>query len=379
LALERFLGLTDLSLRENMGLTSIDLQRVSPLQRLTISSVSSNGQIAHPAVQLGGLKLMEELRVDGAILDSAALLAIGDAPRIWTLSLRNIKLTDSSSLRFGKDGGVINLCIRDSDFSDILIAGAERLRTVRISSNPLLTALRVVDLPRLEEVELADNAKLDLRRGLLNDLALLPQLRKLNLNRLNLRDKDLAVLKPLKTLESLNLSGCNLTGEGLAYLRELIPTCGVDLTHTPVSDEAVAALQKSVPGLTVKSEPKNPVVQDLRQQVALVRNRLAKGIECKMNPWKLADDDFACLEGLENLESLDLSDTHLTDAGLDHLRQLPKLRELIVQRTQLTDAAVRTLKQMPALVHVDIDGTRITAEGRRALGPLVAKGHAERD
>jgi hypothetical protein len=120
-------------------------------------------------------------------------------------------------------------------------------------------------------------------------------------------------------------------------------------------------------------------VQDLRQQVALVRNRLAKGIECKMNPWKLADEDFACLEGLEYLDALDLSDTHLTDAGLEHLKRLPKLRELIVRGTQLTDAAVRTLKQMPALVHVDIEGTRITADGRRALGPLVAKGRQERD
>jgi hypothetical protein len=214
---------------------------------------------------------------------------------------------------------------------------------------------------------------LDVAKGLLSDLADLPRLQKLLLICPQLRDKDLAVLKLTNELRSLDLSRCNITGVGLAHLGVLSRFCVVDLRKTPVSDEAVAALQKVVPGLSVNFEPKKPVVQDLQQQVALVRNRLAKRIECKTDPWKLADDDFTCLEGLANLQDLDLSDTFLTDAGLEHLTRLPKLRELIVERTQLTDGAVRTLKQMPALVHVDIKGTRITDEGRRTLGPLVKK------
>ena len=379
LRLEQLPRLLDLAFVENMDLGTVELDRLPPLQGLTISSVSSSGRVAHPRVRLGDVKLMEGLLIDGAILDESDLDRIADAPRLWKLDLRHIQLAGASGLRLGTNARVIHLDVSDSDFADIHVDGDEFLRTIRLSSNPSLATIRLIDLPRLESFELADNPRLVLAQGLLSDLSSLPRLSKLTLNIPQLCDKDLAGFKPSETLESLNLSGCNLTGKGLVYLRELMPTCYVDFTHTPVSDEAVAALQKALPGLSVNFEPKKPVVQDLRQQVALVRNRLAKNIECKMNPFKLADDDFACLVGLENLDTLDLSDTHLTDAGLDHLRRLPKLRELIVQRTQLTDAAVRSLKQMPALVHVDIDGTRITAEGRRALGKLARGENAERN
>jgi Leucine-rich repeat (LRR) protein len=378
LALQQLVGLTDLSLRENMGLTSVDLRRLPPLQYLTIDSTSTNGQIAHPALSLCDLKATQELRINGAILDPAALSAIGDAPQIWTLDLRNIRLTDSSSLKIDKEVGTMNISIRDSDFADISVEGGDRVSFVRISSNPRLTTIRLVQLPRLESVEVADDPRLDLAKGLLSDLALLPRLQKLTLNCAQLCDRDLALLKPGEGLRSLDLSRCNITGEGLIHLRGLTPLCDVDLRKTPVSDEAVAALQNAIVGLSVKFEPKKPVVQDLRRQVALVQNRLAKGIACKTDPWKLADGDFACLEGLANLQTLDVSDTHLTDAGLKHLARLPKLRELILRRTLVSDAGVRTLKEMPALVHVDIDGTRITAEGRRALGKLARGRDAER-
>jgi Leucine Rich Repeat (LRR) protein len=184
----------------------------------------------------------------------------------------------------------------------------------------------------------------------------------------------------LLNLQSLDISGCDIVGKGLVELQKLPSLTTLWLTRTPVSDEAVASLKAGNPRLTtVYFEPKAPVVQDLRQQAAMVRNQLAKVIECKTSPWKLADGDFACLEGLANLDTLDLSDTFLTDAGLEHLKRLPRLRELILCRTQVTDAAVRTLKEMPALVHVDIEGTRITDEGRRALGKLVRNAKAERN
>jgi Leucine-rich repeat (LRR) protein len=227
----------------------------------------------------------------------------------------------------------------------------------------------------LDHVVLAGSERIDLRA-----LTALHQIRYLSLKGGRLVDDDLNALDSLGKLESLDLSGCNISGKCLVQLQRLPMLTTLWLSQTPVSDESVSALKAALPTLrTVYFEPKTPVLQVLRQQVALVRNRLAKSIECKLNPWKLADDDFACLEGLENLDILDLSDTHLTDAGLEHLKRLPKLRELIVRGTQLTDAAVRTLKQMPALVHVDIEGTRITAEGRRALGILAKKTDIERN
>ncbi len=375
----RFAGfpqLVEFELSENLKLSSIDLRDAGPLTHVTIKSVASDGQISYPKVRLGKVDGFQELHLVGATLDAADISLIAEAPRLWTLDLQNIRLAGTTSLTLGSQYRGTNISVGDSDFTQIRIESDQSLRSLRCSRNPGLTAVRLIDMPGLESVELADNPRLlNLADGALRDVERIPELRELHLSGSEVRDADLAPLAALPSLKTLDLSRCNISGKGLVSLVGLAPFSTVDLRRTPVSDEAVAALQKALPGLSVKFEPKKPVVQDLRQQAALVRNQLAKVIECKTSPWKLADDDFACLEGLANLDTLDLSDTHLTDAGLEHIRRLPRLRELILCRTQVTDAAVRTLKEMPALVHVDIEGTRITDEGRRALGPL-AKKHA---
>jgi hypothetical protein len=56
--------------------------------------------------------------------------------------------------------------------------------------------------------------------------------------------------------------------------------------------------------------------------------------------------------GLEHLKSLtkylqclDLEDTKVTDAGLEHLNGLTKLQVLNLRKTKVTDAAVKKLQQ----------------------------------
>jgi Leucine-rich repeat (LRR) protein len=56
------------------------------------------------------------------------------------------------------------------------------------------------------------------------------------------------------------------------------------------------------------------------------------------------------LTGLTNLSVLDLQDTQVTDAGLEHLKGLPNLSVLSLQGTQVTDAGVNELKgSLPGL------------------------------
>ena len=53
---------------------------------------------------------------------------------------------------------------------------------------------------------------------------------------------------------------------------------------------------------------------------------------------------------MEQLRSLNLANTKVTDAGLVHIKRLPRLTELDLSGTAVSDAAIKDLKRaMPDL------------------------------
>lgn len=53
---------------------------------------------------------------------------------------------------------------------------------------------------------------------------------------------------------------------------------------------------------------------------------------------------------MKRLNTLDLSNTKVTDRGLEHLRELPKLRTLFLIGTKVTPEGVnRLLEELPEL------------------------------
>ncbi len=56
---------------------------------------------------------------------------------------------------------------------------------------------------------------------------------------------------------------------------------------------------------------------------------------------KVADAGLAHIEGLRQLQGLMLGDTQITDAGLVHVRGLAQLQSLLLENTQVTDAGSR--------------------------------------
>jgi internalin A len=81
----------------------------------------------------------------------------------------------------------------------------------------------------------------------------------------------------------------------------------------------------------------------------------------------VSDAGLAHLKGLTNLSVLELSGTHVTDAGLAHLKGLSTLSELQLDGTQVTDAGLKNLKGLTKLTHVVLDGDQITDAGVKEL------------
>jgi hypothetical protein len=80
------------------------------------------------------------------------------------------------------------------------------------------------------------------------------------------------------------------------------------------------------------------------------------------------DDGMKHLQGM-NLQSLDLSATKITDAGLATLGEFefPHLREIALERTRITDTGLMHLANFKHLEWVSTAGTKVTKDGIRHL------------
>ncbi len=78
----------------------------------------------------------------------------------------------------------------------------------------------------------------------------------------------------------------------------------------------------------------------------------------------VTDAGLVHLKGLTSLRDLQLGNTQITDAaGLAHLKGLTALRQLLLFNTPVTDAGLDHLKDLTSLVLLDLSGTKVTDDG----------------
>lgn len=69
------------------------------------------------------------------------------------------------------------------------------------------------------------------------------------------------------------------------------------------------------------------------------------------------------LESISGLQTLQISGSQFTDAGLQHVSRLSNLRELYLQNTQVSDAGMRHLAGLGSLRTLDMMKTRVSDRG----------------
>lgn len=137
--------------------------------------------------------------------------------------------------------------------------------------------------------------------------------------------EDLQRLADLHRVETLSLASClDLTGDDLAVLGRLPHLKVLDLTMT-------------------RPHP-------------------------SYDPSPLNDAMLDQLEGLDELEELNLVDVNITDTGLERFPSLPSLRFLDLTGTRITDRNLKVLlDRLPALETVALERTGVTRGGVEAL------------
>ena len=111
---------------------------------------------------------------------------------------------------------------------------------------------------------------------------------------------------------------------GLSLLLALAAGCG-----SAASPEHTQALAK---------------VQNIGAQINLKRG----GYEVDFRDTGVEDDDLTCLKDIANLKNVNLVGTHVTDAGIEHLKPITTLEFVWLNRTIVSrDGAAALQKALP--------------------------------
>jgi serine/threonine protein kinase len=138
----------------------------------------------------------------------------------------------------------------------------------------------------------------------------------------NAEDPDLLPLKHATSTEEINMNGqTGITDQALEYISHLKKLRRLDLTITSVSKlKPLLPLRNSLESLSVKSTL-------LDSDGMSVIGRLTKLSDLDLSRTGITDPDLKKLYDLRLLETLRLTDCHLTKAALDQLRHvLPRVR-----------------------------------------------------
>lgn len=88
---------------------------------------------------------------------------------------------------------------------------------------------------------------------------------------------------------------------------------------------------------------------------------------------RISDATLALVGAEHDLQDLDLGETQITDAGVGHLRQLTRLRSLDLSGTKVSEAALASLAKLPQLQWLGLANVAIDSA---AIGDW-AKAHAQ--
>jgi len=147
--------------------------------------------------------------------------------------------------------------------------------------------------------------------------------------------------------------------------------CWGRLDGLPHADAGLASLRKLLPQRD-RALPQTPVFLDLVQtDVTDAGLEHLQGMTqlSWLNLWRteITDAGLAHLNRLPHLQWLNLDDTNVGDAGLMHLQELPQLQSLYLGYTKVTDAGLVHLETMTRLQSLDLRGTKVTDAGASKL------------
>ncbi|PIS02458.1 MAG: hypothetical protein COT85_05540 [Chlamydiae bacterium CG10_big_fil_rev_8_21_14_0_10_42_34] len=225
--------LEDLNL-SNCNISDNDLVYLQPFTKLKELKIDENYEIKGPGlVHLQHMILLEVLNISWCDINDESLFHLRHFLKLVVLDLsRNTDLTGAGLVHLRPLTLIEDLSLNSCDVNDehlIHLQHFSELDRLDLTANANLTGAGLAHLQHLPNLN-----TLILKYWWNNpacnpgQIALLTQLRYLNLSNCYIRDENLVDLYPLANLETLEFSECrNLTPDGLILLQQQLPNCRI--------------------------------------------------------------------------------------------------------------------------------------------------------
>jgi Leucine-rich repeat (LRR) protein len=258
------------------------------------------------------------------------------------------------------------------------LAGLVELRKLDLSQCDLITDEGLAylhDLERIEELSLGWCRQIT-DRGM-SILAEQPSrsksLRVLRLARCPVSDEGLEHIGKLSSLEELDLNGCvNITSKALGdTLAKLVHISSLDVSYCP------GILRSSWQGKINNLRSLELCYSRVSDTHMSRLSNLPKLEELNLDSCPVGDWTVAHLADnnvIPNITTLDLADTDLSDIGMTKISQFKHLKKLSLFYTNISDSGLRHLSSLTNLEVLNLDSRDIGDDGLRHLRnlPLVS-------
>jgi hypothetical protein len=147
-----------------------------------------------------------------------------------------------------------------------------------------------------------------------------------------------------------------------------------DVRHA-IALAALLAVSLASPACSARKVSQSDVDETPEQSFAEQAEavRAGKSVQIRLDHESVEDRDLDHLDALEdNLRRINLSHTHITDAGLARIAQMSKLVQLRLASDRVTDAGLECLKKLEDLRHLHLIDAPVSDAGLEHLHALKA-------
>jgi Leucine-rich repeat (LRR) protein len=339
---------------------------------------------------------LEHLSCDDMALPPAAWLAMRSLPRLRALTIGGPNLSQKDIQNLLRIDGLSALTINQAaltvDHMDALsqftncrsltlefttiensslrpLARLSHLRELNVTATEM-SARDISSLSQLKDLATLDLSDSGLDDDGLEDVAELHGLRSLRIERCPaISDTGFMALGALSALENLEVSGGHISSQGFATVLAMpklqsLRAYGVDVTddvlsklpelrelrrlalYMPHPANAAADVARKMLSIGRLASLEELEVSGIKQNAETLStiSHLAMLKKLVVRDSGLLSHDLVGLEGLANLESLDISGNVLIDDGvIEALSHLPKLKTLRVETDKISEAGLRAL------------------------------------
>ncbi|MCA9138108.1 MAG: protein kinase [Planctomycetales bacterium] len=284
---------------------SIDQLPAQPFQIVAIDLAGTDTDDAD-VVQFADLKTLQTISLAATQITDNALLPLAESSQLTRLDLRETAITNKGIEPLGKLTGLAHLDLSDCAISGSAFASLKHCPLTSIVfghlENETQDIVGITQLPSVRDVTVKHTRLEDFTREAIDALqsvdslrlpqagdreqprlALLTQLRQIDLSASDVSDAAFASLKNMKSLEKIDLSESRVKGEQLGELSSLARLESVSLAGNAMTDAGIMNVAKL------------PSVKEIDLSGTLFDNR-----------------HFQALPAMQSLMTIDLRDTRIT-------------------------------------------------------------------